>query len=161
MHTTSDSSLVVPTAEELFSGGLWPSHDYDRQLRQLREHLGQTVFLVEVKFSDINIAVMLDNKPHVLLQVIDFPAPDPSRRLYPHMLVLDDGRGVNLGWIARVTREQPFDPEPEQVLFQEQRLISHLLFHERQLSDQSVALTSRRNLAALLRSSQQLLTDES
>lgn len=161
MDRVAGSHLIVPAAEELFSGGLWPSDEYDRQLQVLRENRGRTVYLVEVRFNDIHLAVSLDSKPRVLLQVIGFPAPDPGRRLYPHMLVLDDGRGINLGWIARVTRDQPFDPAPDQILFQEPQLVSHLLFQERRLSDRSVAMTSRHNLAALLGQPRPPLIDES
>ena len=30
---------------------------------------------------------------------MDFPRPDPVRGLAPHLILLDDGRGVNLGRI--------------------------------------------------------------
>lgn len=153
-------NLVISVEDLVQQGSLWPSTAYDQHVTDLRSNLGETIYLVEVKPSDINIAVTLGNKPSVLLDVIDFKAPDPERRLYPHMLILDDGRGLNLGWIARITRNRPFDPAPEDVLFQENKLIQQLLFHERQLSDMTVAHTSRQQLAAILGSAVQQITQE-
>ena len=86
----------------------------------------------------------------ILLDVIAFPAPDPERRLYPHMLLLSDGRGLNLGRVARITTGRAFDPEPENILFQEQQLLKNLLFHERMLSNKTVSQVSNFNLARLL-----------
>jgi len=82
--------------------------------------------------------------------VIAFPAPDPEKRLYPHMLLLNDGRGLNLGRVARITMGRPFDPSPEDILFQEQQLLKGLLFQERRLSDDTVSQVSKLNLARLL-----------
>ncbi len=161
MQSSSNDELLIPASPDLFEGGLWPSAEYDRQIARLRKHLGVEVYLVEVRFNELSLAVNVGNKPARLLAVSDFPAADPARRLYPHMIVLDDGRGLNLGWIARISRQQPFDPAPAQILYQERRLLQQLLYHARQLSDETVALTSRRNLAAMLGRSSQRLVDES
>jgi hypothetical protein len=66
------------------------------------------------------------------------------------MLLLSDGRGLNLGRVARITTGRPFDPAPEHILFQEHQLLKSLLFHERRLSDESVSRVSKLNLARLL-----------
>jgi len=161
MQSSSNDGLLSPASQDLFEGGLWPSAEYDRQIARLRRHLGAEVYLVEVRFNDLSLAVHVGNQPVRLLAVSDFPAADPARRLYPHMIVLDDGRGLNLGWIARISRERPFDPAPGQILYQERRLLQQLLYHARQLSDETVALTSRRNLAAMLGQSSHKLPDQS
>ncbi len=72
-------------SDELNSEGyLWSSSDYDRQLAALFRDVGKEVFLVRLEFTDINLAVIMENKPVTLLEVIRFPVPDPERRLYPH-----------------------------------------------------------------------------
>ena len=163
MVMKNDARIKRPAAAGLALGdaSLWPSAEYDRQLDRLRDAVGQPVYSVEVTGSEIQMTVPLGNWPAVLLSVIDLLAADPVKRLYPHMVVLDDGRGLNLGWIARISRQQPFDPAPAQILYQERRLLQQLLYHARQLSDETVALTSRRNLAAMLGRSSQRLVDES
>ncbi len=147
-----DTQVRLPMAGGEFPGvaSLWPSPEYDRQLERLRDAVGQHVYLVEVKVSDIQMTVRLGNRPARLLSVIDFPAADPVRRLYPHMIVLDDGRGLNLGWIARISTGQPYEPAPEEIVFQQTPLLQELLFHERRLSAERIAETARRQLAGLL-----------
>jgi len=151
----------LDAAADLCAGALWPSAEYDRQLARLREAVGQPVYLVEVKVNDFQMTVTLGSRPATLLSIIDFPAPDPAKRLYPHMVVLDDGRGLNLGWIARITTGRPFDPSPEQIVYRETRLIERLLRHERRLSAESIARVSKHNLAALLGRAAPQLTKES
>lgn len=139
-----------PDQQTLFEGGLWPSADYDRQLARLRDHIGSEIYLVEVRYNGLSLAVQVGNRAVRLLAVIDFPAADPQRRLYPHMILLDDGRGLNLGWIARISQERAFAPDPEQVLYRQADLERQLLFHPRQLSNDTIAQTSHHNLARLL-----------
>ncbi|MDZ7661298.1 hypothetical protein [Thiohalophilus sp.] len=131
-------------------GYLWPSADYDRQLASVRDMIGESIYLVLIKPSDINLAVTLENKPVTLLDVVDFPAPDPARRLYPHMLILSDGRGINLGHIARLSYKQAFSPNAEQIIYQQDALLKKFLFQDRRLSPQSIRDTSRIQLARIL-----------
>jgi len=131
-------------------GFLWPSADYGRQLAAVREMIGESIYLVLLRPTDINLAVALENKPVTLLDVVDFPAPDPARRLYPHMLILADGRGINLGHIARLSHKQAFNPDAEQIIYQQDALLQKLLFRERRLSPQSIQHTSRIQLARIL-----------
>ena len=142
--------MVVTGFDLLREGSLWPSDEYDEQVQQLRQNIGEAIYIVEIKVSDINLAVTMQGKPMVLLDVLSFPAPDPAKRLYPHMLLLDDGRGLNLGRVARITMGRPFDPSPEEILFQEHQLLKSLLFHERRLSDETVSQVSKNNLIRLL-----------
>jgi len=146
----ANDNVTLSSPELIREGYLWPSPDYDCQLSALRRVIGQEVFLVSLNLTDINLSVTLENKPVNLLEVIDFPTPDPSRRLYPHMLMLDDGRGINLGHVARLSIKQAFDPDSEQVIFQQKRLLKRLLFQERQLSEQTIRRTSRMQLARIL-----------
>jgi len=57
---------------------------------------------------------------------------------------------LNLGRVARITTGRAFDPSPEDILFQEHQLLKTLLFHERRLSDESVAQVSKLQLARVL-----------
>ena len=140
-HDTDRSPAAEPPDADL-----WPSPDYHRQVERLRAAIGETVYLVELIESAIQIGVHLGGTPHELLGVIDFPRPDPARGLAPHLLLLDDGRGVNMGRIARVSRRRPFAPEPADVLYLDRAATDNLLFAERRLSREFIA---RRTRAAL------------
>lgn len=152
--------MVLSGVDLLREGSLWPSDEYDEQVRLLRRNTGKSIYIVEIKITDINLAVTMQGRAVILLDVIAFPAPDPERRLYPHMLLLNDGRGLNLGRVARITTGHAFDPEPEDILFQEQHLLKTLLFHERRLSDESVAQVSKSQLARVLGRQLQQITKE-
>jgi hypothetical protein len=131
-------------------GHLWPSPDYARQLEALREAVGDTVYIAELELTDLQLSARLTDKPYVLLGIVDFPRPDPERGLAPHLVLLDDGRGVNLGRIARITRTRPFSPSPADVLYRDAPLLQGLLFNERRLSREFIAVQSRRLLGELL-----------
>ena len=152
--------MILSGVDLLREGSLWPSDEYDEQVRQLRSHTGKSIYIVEIKITDINLAVTMQGRAVILLDVIPFPAPDPEQRLYPHMLVLNDGRGLNLGRVARITTGRAFDPSPEDILFQEHQLLKSLLFHERRLSDESVAQVSKLQLARVLGSQLKQITED-
>ena len=147
---TAAMDMVLSGVDLLQEGSLWPSDEYDEQVRHLRRNTGKPIYIVEIKITDINLAVTMQGRAVILLDVISFPAPDPEKRLYPHMLLLNDGRGLNLGRVARITTGRAFDPDPEDIIFQEQQLLKNLLFHERQLSDESVSQVSKLQLARIL-----------
>jgi len=142
--------MILSGVDLLREGSLWPSDEYDEQITLLRRNIGKPIYIVELKITDINLAVVMQGRAVILLDVIAFPAPDPEKRLYPHMLLLNDGRGLNLGRVARITMGRPFDPSPEDILFQEHQLLTRLLFQERRLSDETVSQVSKLNLARLL-----------
>ena len=152
--------MVLTGVDLLREGCLWPSDEYDDQITLLRDNIGKSIYIVEIKLTDINLAVTMQGRATVLLDVIPFPAPDPEQRLYPHMLLLHDGRGLNLGRVARVTTGRAFDPDPEDIIYQEQQLLRNLLFHERRLSDESVSRVSRNNLARLLGRQAKLIEED-
>jgi hypothetical protein len=131
-------------------GGLWPSPDYARQIERLSAAVGETVYLAELTETAVALGVRLTDRPYVLLGVLDFPRPDPIKGLAPHLVLLDDGRGVNLGRIARIARNRPFAPAPADVLFQDPGAVQTLLFQERQLSPESIAQRSRAVLGEML-----------
>ena len=128
--------------EEEISQSLWPSPAYNRQIEQLRAAIGETIFLTELSDSPVQLGIRLTATPYVLLGLIDFPRPDPTRGLAPHLLMLDDGRGVNLGRIARVSR-RPFAPQQAELLYQDRAAEQNLLFAERRLSREFLGVRSR------------------
>ncbi len=129
---------------------LWPSPAYERQLASLREAIGETLYLVEVEPTEITMGTRISGTPYALLDVIDFPRPDPARGIAPHLLLLDDGRGVNLGRIARVSLVTPFNPPAEQILYRDPLLMDRLLLRERRLSRDFIAARSRALLGRIL-----------
>lgn len=159
-NISSAMDMVLSGVDLMREGSLWPSDEYDEQIRHLRRNTGKPIYIVEIKITDINLAVTMHGRAVILLDVIAFPAPDPEKRLYPHMLLLNDGRGLNLGRVARITTGRAFDPSPEDILFQEHQLLKSLLFHERRLSDESLARVSKSNLARILGRQLKQITEE-
>ncbi len=130
--------------------GLWPTPDYDHQIARLRAALGCSVYLVELDLTQTHLGIRQLGQAFVLLDLIDFPRPDPARGLAPHLILLDDGRGVNLGHIARISRDRPFNPSPSQVIYQDAGALQGLLFRERRLSKDQIAGRSREVLGRII-----------
>ena len=130
------------------AGMLWPSPEYYRYLERLKQAIGQQVFIAEINVTAINLGVKLSDQPLTLLAIVDFPRPDPYRKLCPHLLVFDDGRGINLGHIARIS-VQAFDPAPEQLLYENSPFMQEILFAPRTLSRASIQATSTALLAEI------------
>lgn len=129
---------------------VWPSRAYDERLKLLRAAIGSEIYVAEVNLSEINLSVTLQSKAYELLDVVDFPRPDPANGLYPHILILDDGRGINLGRIARVSLNRNFQPAAEDILFQDEVLLEEVIFCERRLSQDHVKAVSKAHLGTLL-----------
>ncbi|CRI67215.1 hypothetical protein THIOKS1470010 [Thiocapsa sp. KS1] len=150
MTTDSTTDALHPgDRPDVAAEDLWPSADYHRQVETLRTAIGETIYLVEVVESPIQLSVHLTGTPYILLGLIDFPRPDPARGLTPHLILLDDGRGLNLGRIARISR-RPFDPAPDDLLYLDQATSRHLLFSERRLSREFLARHTRLALGQCL-----------
>lgn len=132
------------------SGQLWPSAAYQRQVERLRDAVGQTIYLVELAASPIHVGVRQTGQPHVLLAVIDFPRPDPTRGLAPHMIILDDGRGVNLGQLVRISLDRAYGPSPAQTLYLDRELQQQLLLRDRRLTRSFIARHARMLLGHVL-----------
>jgi hypothetical protein len=145
---------TVPTATQAAAdgtvGGLWPAPDYARQVERLRGAVGETIFVAELADTEVQLGVRLTDRPYVLLGVLEFPRPDPIKGLAPHLVLLDDGRGVNLGRIARISTGRAFGPSPAEILFQDRAALQTLLFQERQLSESFIAARSKQVLGQLL-----------
>lgn len=142
---------ATPEADPLAPAGrLWPSPEYSRQVELLRAAVGERVYLVEIDATQVQLGVRLTDRPYTLLGLVDFPRPDPIKGLAPHLVLLDDGRGVNLGRIARITRDRPFNPAPADILFQDRVAMQALLFRERQLSPALIAERAKRLLGEVL-----------
>lgn len=129
---------------------LWPSAAYHQQVAQLRGMIGQPLYVVEIDSTEINAGVHFSGKPLVLLAIVDFPKPDPYRQLCPHLLVLEDGRGVNLGRVARISRHSAFAPANDDIVFVNQEFVEKVLFAPRSLSRALVAETTRLMLGEML-----------
>ncbi|WP_028489624.1 hypothetical protein [Thiothrix lacustris] len=129
---------------------LWPSSTYHQQVEQLRCLIGQPVYVVEINSTEINAGVHFSGKPLVLLAIVDFPRPDPYRQLCPHLLVLDDGRGLNLGRVARISRSSAYAPAQEDIAFINQEFVEKVLLAPRRFSRERVADTTRLALGEML-----------
>jgi len=136
--------------EEQRPGEVWPSADYQRQVERLRAAVGRTVYLVELAASPITLGVRQTGQAHVLLDVIEFARPDPARGLAPHMIVLDDGRGINLGQLVRISLDRAYGPSTEQTLYLDRELQQQLLLRERRLSREFIARHARLLLGQVL-----------
>lgn len=135
---------------ETAAGRLWPSETYIRQVEKLRAAVGKRIYLVEIEPTDVNVGVRLTDTGYELLALVDFPRPDPVKGLAPHLVLLDDGRGVNLGRIARISVTRPFNPASADVLYGNEALLERFLFRERTLSEAVIAERSRRLLGEIL-----------
>lgn len=145
-----NSGAVNQTEPFANTGSLWPSPDYQHQVERLRAAIGRLVFIAELSQGTVQLGTRLTNAPHELLAVLDFPRPDPARGLAPHFVLLDDGRGINLGRIARISIETAFAPRPDQLVYQDAALHQGLLFRDRQLSPAFIAERAHRLLARAL-----------
>jgi hypothetical protein len=128
---------------------LWPTHDYYQQVEQLRAAVGQALYVVEIHSTAINAGVAFSGTALTLLGIADYPQPDPYRQLCPHLLILDDGRGVNLGRVARISRHTAYMPQQADVLFTNHEFMQNVLLAPRTLSRESAAATSHALLAQL------------
>lgn len=128
--------------------GLWPSPEYFQSLARLKQAIGSQVYLAEINITAINLGVKLSSTPLTLLSIVDFPQPDPYKQLCPHLLIFDDGRGINLGHIARISL-QAFNPRPEHLLYDNRSFNREVLFAPRTLSRESIRATSTALLAEI------------
>jgi hypothetical protein len=146
MTTPSSSDADDPTD---MHAGLWPSADYHGQVERLRSAVGETIYLAELRDTETQLGVQVTDRAYVLLGVLDFPRPDPVRGLAPHLVLLDDGRGVNLGRIARISR-RPFQPAADEVLYLDHAADRTLLFADRRLSKHFIAERAHAALGQVL-----------
>lgn len=145
-----DETLKIPKMPIEREGCLWPSPEYDKQVEQLRNSIGKEIYLLEVNVGDIYITLTQIGRSLRLLDIVDFPEPDPEKYLFPHMIITDDGRGTNLGRVARITLNHAFMPETDDIVYKEHYLLKQLAYCERRLSDKSIQRASKAQLAKIL-----------
>lgn len=143
-----NSSLTASTLTARTA--VWPSRSYARQIAALQRRIGQPIYIVELTFNGLAVGAVFHGEPRVLLDVVTFPRPDPSNHLYPHLLVLDDGRGINLGRIARVTVNRAFAPDKTDVLYGNRALQHRFLYRAQRLTPRHIARIARQQLRTLL-----------
>ncbi|MEJ2479073.1 MAG: hypothetical protein P8Y78_02640 [Acidihalobacter sp.] len=112
--------------------------------------MGESVYLVEARFNAQHLSAHFSGAAQELLAIVDFPRPDPARHLYPHVLLLDDGRGVNLGRILRVSRDSPYAPSPEARVFENRALYENILPSRRSLNATLIRRIARRQLGEIV-----------
>ena len=128
---------------------LWPKADYYQQVEHLRQLIGQPLYIVEINSTDINAGVRFTDKALTLLAIADYPQPDPYCQLCPHLLIVNDGRGINLGRIARITINTPFVANADDIVFINQDFVDNVLLAPRTLSKAFIRQTSQLLLAQL------------
>lgn len=146
----TDVNAALPNLTGSSRTGVWPSRSYARQVATLQRRVGQPIYIVELTFNGLAVGAVFHGEPRVLLDVVAFPRPDPSNHLYPHMLVLDDGRGINLGRIARVTVNHAFAPDKADVLYGNRALQHRFLYRAQRLTPRHIARIARQQLRVLL-----------
>ncbi|HPQ96751.1 MAG TPA: hypothetical protein PLN94_14300, partial [Thiolinea sp.] len=149
MPYPNDTDNADTAAPAETGNGLWPAADYFAALQKLQAAIGKPVFVAEINLSEINAGIKISSSPLILLAIVAFPRPDPLRQLCPHLLVFDDGRGINLGHIARISLECAFAPSPAQTLYLNRPFTREQLFAPRTLSREQLGRTSRALLAEM------------
>ena len=133
-----------------FVGQLWPTEEYYQQLEQLHKIVNQAVYIVPLHQSQTSLTFSMSSKPLTLLAIVDYPLTDPENHIYPHMLIFDDGTGLNLGRILQVSINRAFNPDKEDIIYSDNKMQQTLMFGERQLNEESIRLASRYALGEVL-----------
>jgi len=135
-------------------GQLWPTENYYQQLEQLHKNLNQSVYIIPLHQSQTSLTFSMSSKPLILIAIVDYPLPDPENHIYPHILVFDDGTGLNLGRILQVSINRPFNPVKEDIIYSDNKMHQTLMFGERRLNEQSIRIASKYGLGDVLGLSQ-------
>lgn len=133
-----------------FKGELWPPNSYFEQLKNLYKMLDKPVYIIPLHQNKNSLTFSITGKAIVLVAIIDYPNPDPENHMYPHMLVFNDGTGINLGRLLQVSINRPFNPGKEDIIYKDKKLQKSLMFRKRQLNEESIRLTSKIALGELL-----------
>ncbi len=133
-----------------FTGKLWPPNSYFEQLNKLYKILDKPIYIIPLHQNHNSLNFSITGKSIVLVAIINYPNPDPVNHIYPHMLVFNDGTGINLGRILRVSINHPFNPDKEDIIYEDKKMQNSLMFRERQLNEESIHLASRAGLSEFL-----------
>ena len=136
------------------NGQLWPTEKYYQQLEQLHKIVNQAVYIIPLHQSQTSLTFSISSKPVNLIAIVDYPLPDPENHIYPHMLIFDDGMGLNLGRILQVSINTAFNPDKEDIIYCDNKMQQTLMFSERRLNKESIRLASQYGLAEVLGLSQ-------
>jgi len=136
------------------NGQIWPTEKYYQQLEQLYTIVNQAVYIIPLHQSQTSLTFSMSSKPRTLIAIVDYPLPDPENHIYPHMLIFDDGTGLNLGRILRVSINRAFNPDKEDIIYCDNKIQQSLMFAERQLNKESIRLASKYGLGEVLGLSQ-------
>ena len=132
------------------SDTLWPDKKYYQKLEIIRSLIGQKIYLIEAVVTEINAGIHHTGKGFTLLSVVDYPQPDHKTGLLPHNIIIDDGRGINLGRIIQISTESAFNPSEKNIFYKNDRLLNDLSPHWQHLDKKSLAHTSKSMLANIL-----------
>ena len=133
-----------------FKGKLWPPNSYFEQLKNLYKMLDKPVYIIPLHQNQNSLTFSITGKAIILVAIVDYPAPDPENHFFPHMLVFNDGTGINLGRILQVSINRPFNPGKEDIIYEDKKMQNSLMYQERQLNEDSIHLASRVALSELL-----------
>jgi hypothetical protein len=129
---------------------LWPSEEYEHSVQNLKAAVGKQIYIVEVNFGLTQSSTSINSTAFELLAVQNFPKPNPEKCLLPHFILLDDGRGINLGRIARISLNTPFNPPAEKIIYRHDALLKLLLSDKRRLTKEHISAISKALLKNLL-----------
>lgn len=136
------------------NGQLWPTEKYYQQLEQLHKIVNQAVYIIPLHQSETSLTFSMSSKPVNLIAIVDYPLPDPENHIYPHMLIFDDGTGLNLGRILQVSINRAFNPDKEDIIYCDNKMQQTLMYGERRLNEESIRLASKYGLGEVLGLSQ-------
>ncbi len=136
------------------NGQIWPTEKYYQQLEQLYKIVNQAVYIIPLHQSQTALTFSISSKPLTLIAIVDYPLADPENHIYPHILIFDDGTGLNLGRILRVSINRAFNPDKEDIIYCDNKIQQTLMFAERQLNKESIRLASKYGLGEVLGLSQ-------
>lgn len=139
-HPSGQIERITPASHPEATGG-WPSPRYHELVEILRGYRGEAIFFSRVAF---NGGFIKEGQPYRLLEVAPYPAPrdhpNPNKRAYPHMLVLESvrppdtpddywrnglyhGGAINLAHVGAITTAA-FPTGPDQFLYANLQLLA-------------------------------------
>lgn len=132
------------------NNSLWPDQHYYEKIKKLRSLIGQEIYLIEAVITDINASVHHTSKAYTLLAIVDYPQPDHKTGLLPHNIIIDDGRGINMGRIIQISTGSAFNPVNENIIFDNLQLLDEIYPDWKRLGNYSLENRSRQLLAGML-----------
>ena len=129
---------------------LWPDKQYYEKIEKLKSLIGQKIYLIEAVITDINASVHHTSQAYTLLAIVDYPQPDHKTGLLPHNIIIDDGRGINMGRIIQISTGSAFNPQDENIIFDNLQLLDEIYPSWKRLGNYSLENRSKNLLASLI-----------